>query len=1329
MFKSRVFSLFVYLLAASLLITLPAAAQQTLGGIVGSLTDPTGSILPGVTVTLTGEHNGITRTAATNGDGSYTFVNLPIGTYTLTYTLTGFEAAKYPGIQVQADRTSTLNVALKLGSADTSVTVTATPLMNAVDTTVGYVLDKTQIEAVPLPTGSFTGLAILSPGVNAELPGGTGVNSGLGNAPIWANGQRDTSNSFLINGVDASNFFNGKSTSQVESARIVNNTGQGNSAAGGVVPSAASVYLAIGNAIPTPAPETVEEVRVNSSMYDAQQGSTSGAHIDLSTKAGTNELHGSAYLHRGTNWINAAPFFFKKDDNIPAADKNPELHRYTAGGDIGGPIIKNKLFGYLAYQHLHISDQETGDELLDVPYGLTNDRSPSGLNTLTTNGFDDDSHVTFSSSDWATNPVGLHLFQMPAAPGEPGAYLIPNQTGTATYFSPYDAFLPGTATLKSDQMVADLDWNASAGDTLSLKYYYQHDPATSPYAFSNVPGFTAHTDAGSQVFSINNAQTLSSNFNLTESLGFLREKVYVTNDQLFNPAAVGMSPAFGNYFPGITIIDALGYNNPGGEPVGEPTQPTLAIGPNAQSQGSNTGVFQNRIEPSANAIWTKGKHTVTFGGSFAYTQLNVRDLRTGKGTVTTPNFETYQKNWVTPYTTDGFAATTYLQGNANRYYRANQVGIYLQDKFQVTPRLSLSAGLRYDWNGGLTEKNGNIYNFDPNPADPNGYNFLSTGVDPNHNGLIIAGNNANGTAGVSKTTLTGRQWGFGPRLGLAWSPGALHDKVVVRAGTGIYYDRGELFTYLSPGFAAGEIRGGPNGAQQTPPFVTEQNCTNYNGNYDVGYYYEEFIPICGSDPLSGVTDGFNLATPWGPTLTAGPVNPKASDAYIPSVSDIEDGTSPYTLGVYNRANKLPYSINFTLNVQWQPRSDMMIEIGYVGNLGRHQIIPLPFNQANLATPTNPTHLGTTAVQYFSYGYTINTGGVPECVNNNCGTYGSYMDNYEGGNIDLRVPYVGYSSESERYTAAGISAYHALQAHFEKRLSHGLQAGVSYTWSHTTDEQSGMGLFYNGNNPNYLRGGYGSADFDRKHVINFTWSYMLPRFFSETSVKGRIADGWSIQGIGILQSGQPYSIIDYTGAVGSIFYSTFNGITNPIVPLAPGCTAKNAVTGDSGAFYSSTNPSVYQGAALKSDCFTIPLLDPTTADGQSYGVPNNDFFETKFVNGQRNIFRQAFQKRADASLVKTVKVTSGSMFRYTLDVYNLTNTTSLDIPTDNVAQNPYYNNFAPPETSQGNVQPTNCKTNPGSFDNAGIYACPAGLGIARHTIGSARQIQMSLSYLF
>src|SRR5579883_1386054 len=408
---------FLFLLSIFAL-TVSSRAQQTLGGISGEVSDASGGVLADAAVTAVEDQTGLTRTSKSNASGIYLFSNLPIGTYSLSFVHEGFETLKVPSIQVQADRTATVNAQLKIGEVNTSVTVQESPLMNATDTTNGYVLDKQQIDAIPLPTGSFTGLAILSPGVNAELPGGTGSNSGLGNAPIWANGQRDTSNSFLLNGVDASNLFNGKSTSQVTSSRVVNNTG-GSASSGttsaGVEPSSSSVYLSIGNAIPTPAPETLEEVRVNASMYDAQQGSASGAHIDMSTGSGANTMHGSLYGHRDTNWLNAAPFFFKNNTGIPDEDKNPQLHRYTAGGTFSGPIIKDKLFYFIGYQHLHISDQETGDNLIAVPPGLSDtNRTPEGLATIVNKYWGEtDAQNGFSvgPGDWANNPVGLALFQ------------------------------------------------------------------------------------------------------------------------------------------------------------------------------------------------------------------------------------------------------------------------------------------------------------------------------------------------------------------------------------------------------------------------------------------------------------------------------------------------------------------------------------------------------------------------------------------------------------------------------------------------------------------------------------------------------------------------------------------------------------------------------------------------------------------------------------------------------------------------------------------------------------------------------------------------------
>ncbi len=1300
------------ILTLAALYSASLTAQQTLGGITGEVTDVSGGVIPKVTVTVVGEQTSLTRTAKTNDSGTYLFVNLPIGTYTLTYTAEGYDVQRTQHITVQANRTATVNAELKVGKTTTTVEVEASPLMNAVDTTNGYVLEKAEIEAVPLATGSFTGVAILSPGVNAELSGGTGSNSGLGNAPIWSNGQRDTSNSFSLNGVDASNLFNGKSTSQVPSARVINSTGvSSSSGGGGVIPSTASIYLSIGNAIPTPAPESIEEVRVNASMYDAQQGSTSGAHIDMSTKSGTNIFHGTGYLRRGTDWLNAAPFFFNQDPTIPKSLKVPQLHRYTTGFSVGGPIVKDKLFAFLAYQHLRASDQEVGYSLLDVPVGLSDDRSDQALLDVANNSFTSQNGNTITYID----PLARVLFNSPALPGEPGKWLIPNDGGqlpSAAHIE--NAFIPGTGVFTADLAVADLDYNATSKDALSLKYYYQHDPTLAPYSYSSVPGFTEHLDSGAQVFSVINTYVVKSNLSTTQTLGLIREKIWGDNEQPFGPdsipggtAGTGSMNMFGStYFPGISVYNVLGQF----QPPGLLSQAILNIGPNAEGQSTNTGVFQNRLAPSGNAIWTLGKHTVSFGANYSYTQLNTIDKRTGKGTVATADFSQMIQGFVTPGSSaTGFYVSSFLQGDANRYYRSNQLGTYVQDKFQVTPTLSLTAGVRYDWDGGLTEKYGRIFNFDSKVYS---YNVGSDTID--NPGLVIAGNNANGTRGVSPTTLTGRQWGIAPRIGAAWQPGFFHNKVVVRGGGGMYYDRGELFTYFSPGYAIGTVTGGPFGVNQQLPFVNASSCPVSSQSL-----YEYYLPTCGGnggfdppngppiDPAAG-----NLENPYGTVLQhAAPSNPKASDLanYLPNAASIVNGGQPISLGVYDRANKLPYTINYTLGVQWQPRNDLALEVGYVGNLGRHQVIPVPFNQSNIATPSSPTLAGSPYQQKYSYGYTVLGATLDD------GT--DYQANYEGGNVDLRVPYIGYAAESITYKAAGIDSYNALQAHVEKRMSHSVQVGASYTWSHATDEQSGLGLFYNGNNPLNLRSGYGSADFDRTHVINFNYIFRLPDFAAKNSLESKAINGWSLVGLTVLQSGQPYSIIDFSGAIGSIYYSTFDGITNPIVPLAPGCTAKSALSGSSGAWTPLTGP---KGAALNPACFTLPLLP---AGGLGGAIPTSDPFETGFTTGQRNIFRQAFQKRADASLVKITNFKERYSVKFSVDVYNLTNTTSFDVPGNEVSQNSDYNPFPAAGTT---VLPTGCGT--ASAVDA-FYSCPSGLGIVTHTIGSPRQVQMALHFDF
>ncbi len=363
-------------LAVILVAPFVLAQQQTLGSLNGTVLDASGASVPGATVTAVNDQTTLTRSVKTSSSGFWQILDLPIGTYDVTVTKDRFETENVPHLLVQESRATTINTSLKPGSVAQSVTVNANPMLNATDTTNGYTLDKAQIAATPLATGSFTQLAILAPGVTSQFIAGVGTDQGLGNQNIWANGQRATSNTMTVNGVDVTNLFNGNTASEQASQRYQFNIGEnvGTEAAFGVAQDNVAVYGSNGNGMASPPPEFMSEVSVTTSMYSADQGQTSGAHIDVNTSSGANALHGQIYGLRGTNWINADPFFYKQNvqlGTLPAQDVDPELHKWVAGGTLAGPIKKDKLFYFIGWQHLYTSDQFGALTQLQVPYGLT----------------------------------------------------------------------------------------------------------------------------------------------------------------------------------------------------------------------------------------------------------------------------------------------------------------------------------------------------------------------------------------------------------------------------------------------------------------------------------------------------------------------------------------------------------------------------------------------------------------------------------------------------------------------------------------------------------------------------------------------------------------------------------------------------------------------------------------------------------------------------------------------------------------------------------------------------------------------------------------------
>jgi Carboxypeptidase regulatory-like domain len=1203
-----------------------ARAQQTLGSLNGTVSDLTGAIIPNTTITLISNDTAATRTTSSNGVGNYSFQALPIGTYTMTVQTAGFDTEKVASIQVQADRTATVNVKLKPGQVSTSIDVVASPEINSTDPTNGYVLDAAAIEKIPLGTGSFTQLATLSPGVQADPLADTGTNTGLGNQNIYANGQRLSSNTFTFNSVLANNLFNGASSSQVAESRAVLNTGE-SFQSNGTIRTNTSIFDAIGEALPTPPQQTIAEERVNTSMFDASQGATAGAHIDVTTKSGTNELHGSVYGNWETSELNADPFF-NKQNGLPT----PDLHRYVAGAELGGPIIHNKLFAYGSYQYTRDRDQLNSQSSYFAPAGITNDRSAAGLQSV----------VVASGLPAGTtiDPVALTLLQFKLPSGQ---YLIRTPATPAAQV----VFIGAASKFQADQANANVDYDVTKKDRLSFKYYFQHDPTESPFSSTSLEGFPQTFNSGGQVFSLENTTVLSPRLTWDQKFGFIRMNVQSLTGQPLTAQTAGINLFGSDLFPGVTIRDV------------DSARDTLNVGPT--SNFSNTGFTQNTFEGTSTVNLVLARHTFSFGANYDFTQLNILNRANQVASLTFNS----EENFLTggPLRTSG-GASEYFQGASNRYYRSPQIGAFAQDQWKATNKLTLSLGIRYDDDGGLYEKYGNLVNFDPNK-----YSYdLGTDTIVN-SGLVVAGNNKQfATPGATNSTLTNKQYGFGPRLGVAYG---ITPKLEVRSGFGLYYDRGEFFTEFSP--SAGGGFNGPFGVTLQPPFV---------------------------QPVVATSSG-TFENPFGLTRPTIDTNPADFINNLPNQAALINGASPYLFGSYAANNKLPYTENWSFDLQYQVAHGLAASVGYTGNHGVHQTVPLPFNQPLVATPTNPVN-----GQTYSYGYNATDANGNTLVSepNNTST---------GGNTDLRAPFIGYSPNSVEWSTVGWSHYNALLVSVHEQGWKGLEYQLSYTWSHSLDAASGFGIFYNGNDPRNLASGYASSDYDRTHVTSFSFNYQIPEYKTSSHLLEVATTGWGLSGIVVFESGQPYNVYDFSGTVGSIFFSSNDFLTNPVLPLAPGVTAKSALTGHSGAFVApnSANPNLAD-AAFNPTAFAYPLLAP----GQS-GVPPCglttagttacDNVETGFSSGFRNIFRGSFQKRADLAFFKETKIADHYRLRLAMEVFNVTNTPSFDTPGNNFTGSDFND---PPSYT-----PLGPGANPTTFSSQGV-------GAITNPIGSPRQIQ-------
>lgn len=1331
---------FAVLIAVLALSPLAVYAQQTLGSIDGTVTDSTGAVIQQASVSIRNVGTNLVVTAQTKDDGSFSAADLPIGTYEVTITKENFEKVVYSRILVQGSLTTTLKATLQPGAVTTSITVEATPLLNETDTSNGYTLGTDVIQSTPLGTGSFTQLAILAPGTHADFLSGSGSNEGLGNQGIYANGQRDTSNSFTFNSVNANNLFNGNSTSNMADSRFSLNTGE-IFGTGGQVQTNTSVFDSIGEGLPTPPVETIQELQVTTSMYDASMGQNSGAHIELTTMSGTNDFHGQAYEYFQDSAMDAAPTFITPNDFFSGA---PPLRRNVFGGTFGGPIKKDKLFFFVSYQRQQLTDALSGafSGAPTLP-GLTdNNRDPQDLVNLVNfdDGFSSSLGGSCTSSKCLTvakvDPVALALVQLKLKSGQ---FLIPSEgvgvkTPAESSIQKYNSAILGSPSkFDANQVNGNIDYNFSSSDRLSGKYYFQRDPTSAPFAVSDVAGFPQSLEAGSQVFSLDNTTVLSPNTTWEQRFGFIRQIANATTSQSFTPSSIGITLPNGELFPGFSIDNADGGATlAAGGKVGIHSGNKLTIGPSTNF--ANAGVFQNQLEGSSKYNWVLGKHTLSFGGTFDYAQLNVKNRENDVASFTFRTFGDFLEGLQGSDESSGLL----LDGETNRHFRSKQAGLYAQDDFKVLSNLTINLGVRWDWDGPLYEENGLMTSFYPQDY---GYDLATDSFNSVNGtpgvGIVVAGNNKTlGTKGVSDSTLTGRQWGFAPRIGVAWSP---KKDLVVRAGFGMFYDRGEYFTELSA--SAGLGISGPFSVTTQEPFTIPLNSNCGAAS-----------PTCST----GCTTSLKClsSTPFGTTLPAPPTSLAEVASLVPDMRALAGCSTngpvpgmqqvgqpyctpvsfspprPFLFGGYDPANKLPYSENWSLDLQWQPRNDLVLTLGYLGNHGVHEVLPIPFNQPGIATPTNPINN-----QIYSYGFLAATptkaGGCDDfndssatCIQLPTEAVQTTLGDFAAsdGNTALRSKFIGINPNADLWIAEGISNYNALELSVIKKMTHNLQVNASYTYSHSLDEGSGIGtgLFFNGNNPLDPRTSYASSDFDRTHVFTISYLYNLPTIKDAHGFLNVVANGWGVTGITVAESGEPFSAIDFSGVAGGLFYSADDFVTNPLLPLAPGVTPKQAtskvtINGATGGFLvvnTSKNPSQIGDSYLNPNVFTVPSLQPGQ-DGVPpcqtiTGVQVCDNFETGFGATGRNVFRSPFQTTFNFSIFKNFKLSERFNLKFQADAFNVFNHPSLDTPDTDFELNPCFNPVPCYET-----------------------APPAskGYGVIGNTIGSNRFMQLSLHLTF
>jgi hypothetical protein len=861
-FRRFCLSTLVFLL--TLVLADGAAAQtQTTGSIGGLIRDQSGAFLPGVEIKAEEPSTAQARNTLSTETGAYTVPLLAPGRYTVSFSLAGFQTVINRNVVVNATEKVTLNVALSVAAVGTAIEVSSgAQLVQTESTTLGRVVDEKMTAALPLPTKNYTQLLALSTGTSASVPDTADL--GRGSMNISANGASTSSNTFLLDGVDANNIH-------TNSARN-NNVGS--------------------NGIPVPSTEVIREFKVQAGQYDAQFGRNAGANINVVTKSGTNNIHGSIYHYFRNDVLNANSFFFNK-----TGTPRPVLRQNQFGFTVGGPLKKNKSFFFLGFQltrQINGASAANSSASFILP-NIPAVRTAQTLGQIYAGQAGRNGGVEIAADGSNINPVAVALLNVRRPDGQ---FYIPSPTLAGSGVN-YSVSVP--ARYNEQQVTLSLDHEFTPYQKASVRLFGANVPQTVPFSETlQVPGFPLFQDFKNRNASATYTWTITPTTVNEARVGFNRP---AGRSKMTNPITIqqiGMLRSNAIEFPEIPQITVTGQLR-----LGEGTNSDQLTIPNSFT-------YQDTLSLN------RGSHFIRIGFEARRYQTNLFNNAHFRGIMAFQSFPDFLLGLPAGPTASGGNGTSFSNiqstdldaGNSQRYFRATDISGFVQDDWKFSPRVSLNLGLRYDFMGPQYDRWGRVGQFDKR------YYVTPPAGGQTSAGFVVAANTKFPVPGlplVSNNLLDRTpKNNWAPRLGLVLRP--FKDRpTVVRMGYGIFYDRisNNLILQLL----------------SSPPFKTHLSASGTSIAYASFQTPFPSLPANQTYPIVPAIYGL----------------PNTADRPSLSVTSLDPD-----LGT-------PYLQHYSVNIQHELAQNLLLEIGFVGSKGAKLRSNRNYNLPLLASPENPVN--------------------------------------------------------------------------------------------------------------------------------------------------------------------------------------------------------------------------------------------------------------------------------------------------------------------------------------------------------------------------------------